>query len=240
MNGVEQVTVPRAVRGYPGVAFGGYVAGLLAGRAVGRTVRVDFRLPTPVEVPVELAGDGDGGAVLTGGDGVLATATAGELDLDVPEPPSWDEASAAAEAYRADPPEGTVDCFGCGLDRTPDTGLRQHCGIIPGRDLVATAWSAGPALADAEGRLRPEMVWGALDCPGNAAGRMLGTQREGSVTASLTARVLRPVPASSPLLSYAWVLDETGRKHRLGVALAAPDGDLYALASALWLDPRRP
>ncbi|MDT0573613.1 DsbA family protein, partial [Streptomyces sp. DSM 3412] len=42
----------------------------------------------------------------------------------------------AAEAYRAAPPEGAVDCFGCGLDRTPDTGLRLHCGAVPGRDLV--------------------------------------------------------------------------------------------------------
>ncbi|MFJ8032400.1 PaaI family thioesterase [Streptomyces sp. NPDC096032] len=238
MTGIATITVPGRLRGYPGVAFGGYVAGVLAGRAPARTVRVDFRRPTPVEVPVEVTESADGGAVLPGPGGPLAVATPDEVRLDVPEPPSWDEAYAAAEAYRAAPPAGAVDCFGCGLDRTPDTGLRQHCAVVPGRDLVATAWTAGPALADAEGELRPELVWGALDCPGNAAGRLLGSMREGAVTASLTARLLRPVPASAPLISYAWVLSEEGRKHRMGVALATAAGDLCALASAHWVDPR--
>ena len=238
MTGIETITVPDRLRGYTGVAFGGYVAGVLAGRAAARTVRVDFRRPTPVEVPVELAETAGGGAVLTGADGVLAVAVPDEWDLDVPEPPSWDEASAAAEAYRAAPPEGAVDCFGCGLDRTPDTGLRQHCGVVPGRELVATAWAAGPALAGPEGMLPAELVWGALDCPGNAAGRLRGTMREGAVTASLTARLLRPVPVSSPLVSYAWVLSEEGRKHRMGVALVTDRGDLCAVSSALWVDPR--
>jgi acyl-coenzyme A thioesterase PaaI-like protein len=101
---------------------------------------------------------------------------------------------------------------------------------------VATAWTAGPALADAEGKLRAELVWGALDCPGNAAGRLRGSLREGAVTASLAARLLRPVPVSSRLVSYAWVLSEEGRKHRMGVALATAGGDLCAVASALWVD----
>ncbi|MER5541729.1 hypothetical protein ABT072_04510 [Streptomyces sp. NPDC002589] len=238
MTDIETIRVPGRLRGYPGVAFGGYVAGVLAGRTAAKTVRVDFRRPTPVEAPVELAATADGGAVLTGADGVLAVATPDELDIEAPEPPSWDEAWAAAEAYRADPPEGTVDCFGCGLDRTPDTGLRQHCGVVPGRDLVATAWTAGPALADSEGMLPPELVWGALDCPGNAAGRLRGTLREGAVTVSLTGRLLRPVPVAARLVSYAWVLSEEGRKHRMGVALATAGGDLCAIASALWVDPR--
>jgi hypothetical protein len=238
MTDIETITVPDRLRGYPGVAFGGYVAGVLAGRAAAPTVRVDFRRPTPVEVPVELAPAADGGAALAGPEGVLAVAVPDEFDLDVPEPPSWAEASAAAEAYRAAPPTGTVDCFGCGLDRTPDTGLRLHCGAVPGRDLVATAWQAGPALADPEGMLPAELVWGALDCPGNAAGRLRGTMREGAVTASLAARLLRPVPVASPLVSYAWVLAEEGRKHRMGVALATDRGDLCAISSALWVDLR--
>ena len=243
MSDSETITVPDLLRGYPGVAFGGYVAGVLARRAEARSVRVDFRRPTPVEVPVGLARTADGGAVLTGADGVLAAAVPDEADpaaLGVPAPPSWAEASAAAEAYRAAPPTGSVDCFGCGLGRTPDTGLRLHCGNVPGRDLVATAWTPGPALADADGTLPPELVWGALDCPGNAAGRLLGTMREGAVTASLAARLLRPVPVSTRLVSYAWVVAEEGRKHRVGAALATAEGDLCGISAALWVTPRRP
>lgn len=230
--------VPPHLQGYPGVAFGGYVAGVLAGRAEAKTVRVDFRRPVPTGVPVRLTETADGGSELTSGEAVLAFAVPAERSVEAPGAPSWAEASAAAEAYRAAPPEGSVDCFGCGLDRTPDTGLRQHCGRVPGRALVATAWTPGPRLADAEGMLPPELVWGALDCPGNAAGRLLGTQRPGAVTASLTATLLRPVRVGDDLISYAWLIAEDGRKHRMGVALASPTGDVYAVAASLWIDPR--
>ncbi|WP_217180084.1 hotdog fold domain-containing protein [Streptomyces sp. AC495_CC817] len=242
MSDSETITVPDLLRGYPGVAFGGYVAGMLARCAEAGSVRVDFRRPTPVEVPVGLARTADGGAVLTGADGDLAVAVPDDEDLaalGVPAPPSWAEATAAAEAYRAAPPTGSVDCFGCGLDRTPDTGLRLHCGGVPGREVVATAWTPGAALADADGILPAELVWGALDCPGNAAGRLLGTMREGAVTASLAARLLRPVPIASRLVSYAWVVAEEGRKHRVGAALATAEGDLCGLSSALWVAPRQ-
>ncbi|MFI6474445.1 PaaI family thioesterase [Streptomyces sp. NPDC050516] len=238
MTAIETITVPAHLQGYPGVAFGGYVAGVLARRAGAKTVRVDFRRPVPTGVPVRLAETADGGSELTSGETVLAVAVPAEQSVEAPDAPSWAQASAAAEAYRAAPPSGSVDCFGCGLDRTPDTGLRQHCGRVPGRALVATAWTPGSQLAGADGALPPELVWGALDCPGNAAGRLLGTQRAGAVTASLTATLLRPVRVGEPLISYAWLRAEEGRKHHMGVALASPTGDLHAMATSLWVDPR--
>ncbi|MEV5278998.1 hotdog fold domain-containing protein [Streptomyces sp. NPDC052811] len=238
MTDTETITVPAHLQGYPGVAFGGYVAGVLAGRAAAETVRVDFRRPVPTGTPVRLAPTVDGGSELTCGQDLLAVAVPADQSTEVPGAPSWQEASAAAKAYRAAPPDGAVDCFGCGLDRTPDTGLRQHCGQVPGRDLVATAWRPGTQLADANGELPAELVWGALDCPGNAAGRLLGRQRPGAVTASLTARLLRPVRVGEELISYAWIIGEEGRKHRMGVALASASGELRAVASSLWIDPR--
>ncbi|MFJ8311214.1 MULTISPECIES: hotdog fold domain-containing protein [unclassified Streptomyces] len=251
MTDMQMITVPALLQGYPGVAFGGYVAGVLAGRAAlpelstafeqGRprpAVRVDFRRPVPTGAPVRLAQTADGGSELTDGETLLAVAGPAEQSTEVPDTPSWEEASAAAKAYRAAPPEGVVDCFGCGLDRTPDTGLRQHCGRVQGRDLVATAWIPGPQLADTDGMLPPALVWGALDCPGFAAGRLLGSQRPGAVTASLTASLLRPVRVGEELVTYAWMLGEEGRKHRMGVALASASGELRAVASSLWVDPR--
>lgn len=242
MTDFETITVPDHLCGYPGVAFGGYVAGVLAGRAAAKTVRVDFRRPVPTGTPVRLAAAADGGVELTGGEQVLAAATPAELRTEaaaVPEPPSWELASAAAEAYRAAPPEGSTDCFGCGLDRTPATGLRQHCGAVPGDPgLVATAWTPSPALGDADGLLPPELVWGALDCPGNAAGRLLGGRPPGAVTAALTARLLRPVPVGGGLVTYSWLLGSEGRKYTVGTALATASGDLCAFAEALWVQPR--
>ncbi|MEU2158988.1 hotdog fold domain-containing protein [Streptomyces sp. NPDC019396] len=235
----DVIVVPPLYSGYPGVAFGGYVAGVLAQRSGAKAVRVDFRGPVPLGSGVRIAVTGGGGAEL--GESVKPLATAVPVDgvsLDVPEAPSWDEALAAAEAYRADPPPGSVDCFGCGPDRTPERGLRQHCAPVPGRDLVATAWVPSPALAGDDGTLPAELVWGALDCPGNAAGRALGTQQAGSVTAALTGTLLRPVTAGERYISYAWLLSESGRKHTMAVAVSTANGELCAVSQALWLDPR--
>ncbi|MFD8633914.1 PaaI family thioesterase [Streptomyces sp. NPDC059533] len=236
----ETITVPEHLHGYPGVAYGGYVAGLLAGRAAAGTVRVDFRRPVPTEAPVRSAARPDGGCELIDAEGLLlAAATPAAFEgADAPAAPSWERASAAAEAYRAAPPDGQVDCFGCGLDRTPSTGLRLHCGAVAGGGMVATAWTPGRELAGADGLLPAELVWGALDCPGNAAGRLLDGRPAGAVTAALTARLLRPVPVGEGLVSYAWLLGSSGRKYSVGTALATAAGELCAVGEALWVQPR--
>ncbi|MFE7271886.1 hypothetical protein [Streptomyces sp. NPDC057623] len=237
MTTSDAIVVPELYSGYPGVAFGGYVAGVLAQRSGARTVRVDFRGPVPVEVPVRIAETADGGAELGEAGRPLAAARPAELALDAPAAPSWDEAAAAAERFRAAPPTGVVDCFGCGL-RPADRGLRVYCAPVPDLGLVASAWTPSHAFADPDGLLPPHLVWGALDCPGNWAGRFLGTQRPGAVTASLTGSVLRPVAAGEPHISYAWLLSESGRKHTMGAALATAEGELCAVSEALWIDPR--
>ncbi|MFC9962131.1 hypothetical protein ACFVIB_32780 [Streptomyces nigra] len=237
MTTSDAFVVPELYSGYPGVAFGGYVAGVLARASGAGTVRVDFRGPVPVEVPVRLAGNGDGGAELGEPERPLATARPAELTLDAPKAPSWEEASAASDRFRADPPSGVVDCFGCGL-RSADRGLRVYCSPVPGRDLVATAWTPSAKFAGPDGLLPEALVWGALDCPGHWAGRFLGTQQPGAVTAALRGTILRPVVAGEPHVSYAWLLSESGRKHTMGVALATAEGEVCALSEALWIDPR--
>lgn len=239
MTDFETLTVPAHLCGYPGVAFGGYVAGVLAGRATAKTVRVDFRRPVPTGAPVLLTGRADGGVELADGETLLATAMPAELRTDVRDAPSWAAASAAADAYRAAPPDGSTDCFGCGLDRTAATGLRLHCGLVPGTGMVATAWTPSTELGGPDGLLPPELVWGALDCPGNAAGRLLGGRPAGAVTAALTARLLRPVPVGEGLVTYSWLLGSEGRKYTVATALAAASGDLCAFAEALWVQPRQ-
>ncbi|CAM5679463.1 MULTISPECIES: hypothetical protein [Streptomyces] len=237
MTTSDAIVVPELYVGYPEVAFGGYIAGLLAERSGARTVRVDFRGPVPVEVPVRIAETADEGVELGEAERPLAAARPAELPIEVPAAPSWDEADAAAERFRAAPPSGVVDCFGCGL-RTADRGLRVHGTPVPDLGLVASAWTPSHAFADADGLLPTQLVWGALDCPGHWAGRFLGTLRAGAVTASLTGTVLRPVVAGEPHISYAWLVSESGRKHTMGVALATAEGELCGVSEALWIDPK--
>jgi hypothetical protein len=237
MTTSDAIVVPELYVGYPRVAFGGYIAGVLAERSGAQTVRVDFRGPVPVEVPVRIAETAGGGVELGEAERPLAAARPAELLLDAPAAPSWDDAAAAAERFRTAPPSGVVDCFGCGL-RDTDRGLGVHCSPVPDLGLVASAWIPSPAFANPDGLLPTQLVWGALDCPGNWAGRFLGTQRPGAVTAALTGTILRPVAAGEPYIAYAWLLSESGRKHTMGVALTTAEGELCAASEALWIDPR--
>jgi hypothetical protein len=75
-----------------------------------------------------------GGAAFSAGAGdVVAEAASAELELDVPDPISFDEAAAAAL------PEGDrksvfPECFVCGWTR--EDGMRIYAGPVEGRDLV--------------------------------------------------------------------------------------------------------
>ncbi|MEV0093244.1 hotdog fold domain-containing protein [Streptomyces sp. NPDC050738] len=231
-------TVPAHVHGYPGVAFGGYVAGMLAVRSEAKTLRVDFRAAVPVETPVRIGRTPDGGAELRSGETLLAVASPYGQTLDAPAAPGWEQAREASKEHVRVQNGGMSDCYGCGTAVVPGRGLRLFPDIARGRDLVAAAWTPDPGLAGDDGLLPPEVVWSALDCPGGVAALRLGSAKDGLVTAALTATVLRPVAAGEPHVAYAWLTEESGRKHTVGVGLATAEGELCAVAEALWLDPR--
>ncbi|MGS2805066.1 PaaI family thioesterase [Nocardia sp. MW-W600-9] len=235
----ETVTIPAHVHGYPRVAFGGYVAGMLARRSGADTVRVDFRRAVPIETPIALPTAEPGHATLTDADGaVLAQASPAVLDITAPPGPSWSAAKRAADAALASPHRPVTDCFGCGVECSPGHGLRLFPWPVPDRPMVAAAWTPDLSLADDTGGLPPEIIWSALDCPGGIAAWTFQGMARGAVTAALTATRFRPVPAGAEYIAHAWAVRGEGRKHTVGVALSTRDGDLCALAEALWVVPR--
>jgi hypothetical protein len=87
----ESVVIPEGHYGYPGVAYGGYVAGLLASRSsAAGGLHVDFRRPAPLGVPLRISTTGADGEI-TGAEGPLAVARPTDVTLDVPAQPTWDE-----------------------------------------------------------------------------------------------------------------------------------------------------
>jgi len=236
MTAGTATTIPAHIHGYPDLAFGGYVAGMLADR-VGGEVRVDFRRGIAVQAPVLLTDSGSG-SVLTDLDGtVLAEANPGSVELAVLPPPSWEQ---AVEASRASFAAGRPipDCYGCGTANTPGRGLRLYPWRLRERDLVAAAWVPDPELAGPGGHLTTENIWSAVDCPGGWAAVELSGMRPGGVTAALTARHIGPVRAGENYLVWSWPIAAAGRKHTVGVAISTPGGDLRVLAEALWIEPR--
>ncbi|WP_036500956.1 MULTISPECIES: hypothetical protein [Nocardia] len=231
------ITIPTHIHGYPDLAFGGYVAGLLADR-VGGEVRVDFRRGVPVRTPVQIT-DTESGSVLTDSDGtVLAEASPGSVELAVTPPPTWEDAVVASRdsfaAGRAIP-----DCYGCGTTNTPGRGLRLYPWRLRDQDLVAAAWIPDAELAGPGGHLTTENIWSAVDCPGGWAAIELSGMSPGGVTAALTTRRIGPVRAGEKYLVWSWPIATSGRKHTVGVAISTPKGDLRVLAEALWIEPRQ-
>ncbi|MFD4432219.1 PaaI family thioesterase [Nocardia sp. NPDC058497] len=235
----ETVTIPGHVHGYPQVAFGGYVAGMLARRSGAATVRVDFRRAVPIDTPIALPAAEPGHATLTDADGtLLAQASPATLGITAPPGPSWSAAKRAAEAALASPKRPVTDCFGCGVECAPGHGLRLFPWPVPDRPVIAAAWTPDQGLADDNGELPPEIVWAALDCPGGIAAWVFQGMARGAVTAALTATRFQPVLAGAEYISHAWAIRNEGRKYTVGVSLSTRGGELCALAEALWVAPR--
>ena len=142
--------------------------------------------------------------------------------------------------YYTDP--AFPDCFVCGMNRGPGDGLRIFPGRVPGRALWAAPWTPDTSVAGTDGRVRPEVIWAALDCPsGIAAAESAGLSQDtaillGRMTASLAAL---PAPGDRCVV-IAWPGARDGRKLQAGSAVLGPGGEVLAAASAVWLTVPRP
>ena len=89
------VVIRATHQGPRGIGHGGYVAGLLA-REIDGAAQVTLRRPAPLDVALDVVAAADG-RELRRGDDVIADAIATTFTLDVPTPPSPDEARAAEQ-----------------------------------------------------------------------------------------------------------------------------------------------
>jgi hypothetical protein len=221
--------IERRFRGPPDSGNGGYFAGLLAKALGGSDIAVTLKRPAPLDEDLNLDVEGQG-ATLSHSGQLLATAEPFRVDLDVPVPPSPDEAKAAVHGFDA-----TVHiypgCFVCGPERQKGDGWRIFPGPI-GAGRVAAAWTPPAEFADDQGFIKPEFVWAALDCPGYFAVR----EEAGlALLGRMAVAIQRPVPAEKPLVIQAWSRGSEGRKHRAGTALHMADGTLLAAAEQVWV-----
>jgi hypothetical protein len=125
----------------------------------------------------------------------------------------------------------------CGVGRAAHDGLELFTGPVEGGGMVACPWTPGADLAGADGRIAPEFVHAALDCPSYWA-----LPRAGDM-AALLARLSSRVDAAAPRVGEtcivaAWPIASDGRKHRGATALYGEDGRVIACAEALWIEPR--
>jgi hypothetical protein len=233
------IVVPRRFNGPPDSGNGGYTCGLVAGLIDADVAEVSLRAPPPLETELTVS-HGERGVEVSSGDTVVANGHAAELELDPPEPVSPEGAARASEAgfdaWTGGHPFPT--CVICGPQREPGDGYRVFPGRLGDGELFASSWTPDPTLADEDGLVRRECVWGALDCPTSAPVANFG---EGPpvVLARLCARIDRPVHAERPHALVSWPIELDGRKRHAGVALFDDNGALLAAARALWIELRR-
>jgi hypothetical protein len=248
----HQSVVPERFSGFPGIAHGGYLSGLVADGVGAPTVEVRLRRPVRIDVPMTLERRGHKFVELRHGEVLIAEGAATEIAIEVPEPVDLAEAEAASRRYPGLDHHLYPACFGCGPAR-PD-GLRIFPGPVPGRRLVAADWIPAAADAGENGSVPPALVWAALDCPQvwslilHAPSR----SREKVVTGTLAVKLERPVVAGVAHIVLAWPRGGDGRGWVADAAVLGPEGDICAtgrqtavpahwgvpLGLAQWSEPR--
>lgn len=218
---MESITIAPDLNGPRATAQGGIAAGLLAAGLEG-PVRVRLHRPPPLGVPLDVAPDGDGLVATLGADVVLSAERAPAPH----HPPPGVTVAEAATVAMDQATHVAQDCVVCG-PRHPRT-----LGIFPApvrEDVVALRWRPAGWYVDG-GAVRPEIVWGVLDCPGALACHHAAAPGHFPALGTITAALHAPVPADRDLLVIGWHRGTDGRKSHGSTAILDADGGVLAVA----------
>jgi hypothetical protein len=223
--------------GPPASANGGYVCGLVAD-AIGQLVTVRLLKPPPLDTDMTVHADGDGTWHVEHESQRIAEARSASLDdLALPPGVSFTDALAASrDAPWSDPARHPCPgCFVCGPLRTEGDGLRLFAGAVPATAVVATHWFPDVSLAHSDGRIGPEYIAAALDCPGFQA---LQTGLKPWLLGEFTCRIDRRVSPHERCVIAGWRIESKGRRSIVGTALYDESGSPCAVARGVWIEPR--
>ena len=228
---MNTVSIARRFNGPPQSGNGGYSCGVIAA-AIGDSVAVRLHQPVPMERDlVVTAHDADSWNVHDGTT-LIASARKTTVAADVPQAPPYPVALAASKHYVGFESHVFGTCFVCGPQRQRHDGLCIFAGRLANTQMLAAPWIADASLDNGEGRVKPEFVWAALDCPGYFATLSPKT----ALLGELAVHVDRLVHVDEPCVVIAWPISSEGRKHRAGTALFDEDGERCALGVATWIE----
>ncbi|UYN95931.1 MAG: hypothetical protein KIT25_03010 [Enhydrobacter sp.] len=236
----DTIVIERRFNGPRLSGNGGYVGGVLANRFAAAfggdgAVEITLRAPIPVDTEMALVRASDA-LLLKHGETLVCEARAGRVDhLQPPPPPSdWRDVLSRGEVGGSPEDSDFHWCIVCGRGRAVGDGLRVlgTAGPQPGYSLSCYVPHANHA--DAEGRIRPEFVWGTLDCPGAFAAQDPDDWRP-ALTGRMTAKVIDPPRVGERCAVVGWRIGVDGRKLYSGTALYTEQGRLCALGTCTWI-----
>lgn len=213
---------------------GGYSAGLLA-QYVDGVARVRLASPPPLDTALSVHRLDDN-VELRNESVLIATASPSVLTLDIPDAPSLTQAAQASTHYVGFKEHALPKCYVCGPERCAGDGMRLFPGSLSKSEIHACAWSPTSDQLDANGVVRPEIVWAALDCPGYFA--IYGADPKPALLGELTANLRDAIFGDQDYVVYAWLVSRAGRKNVAGTAIADRSGYVRAFAKATWIELR--
>jgi hypothetical protein len=231
---MKTITVARRFRGPASSSNGGYFAGLVATLAA-ETLAVRLLKPPPLDTELEIVEGADGAIEVRQGDIPVGAARRTALQLELPPAPSYFEAVEASRRYTGFLAHRFPTCFVCGTQRPRGDGMRIFAGPLAERRVVAAPWVPDTSLDRGDGKIRPEFMSAALDCPGYYA---LTDDDRMMLLAELTVHLDRLVHVDESCTVIGWRLGSNGRKHEAGTAIFDEDGEVCGRARAIWIEPR--
>jgi hypothetical protein len=233
---MQTLSIPARFCGPATSSNGGYFAGRVAVLA-SRTVTVRLLKPPPLDREFTVREQPDGTLEVLDGEMLIGEARPAVLALDARPAPGYVAAIEASRRYAGFRQHRFPTCFVCGTQRVRGDGMRVFAGPIPERDMVAAPWVPDASLDRGDGKVRPEFMSAALDCPGYYA---VAPDDRMMLLAEFTAHIDRLVHAGASCTVVGWRIASSGRKHEAGTALYDGKGELCGKARALWIEPRAP
>jgi hypothetical protein len=227
------ITVPLAYEGIPGIAHGGYTAGLLAEHLDGHA-RVMLRRPPLRDVPLTVE-QADDVVLLRDGDGQLVMEAHAAEPIEVRLPAiTIEEASARPRNPKFDHhPYPT--CFVCGTAR--HDGLHIHLSAPDDDHIVTGVWTPSGPLLDGYASVPSPIVWAIVDCltAWSFADRWDEPQWWPAVTGQISVAVSADIPLGQPCVLVARTARREGRRIMLEAGIVNAAGSWQARGTAVWV-----
>lgn len=227
-----KIVIDPAFEGPPASAHGGYACGVLAQSLVA-DAEITLRKPVPLGKGLRITSH-NGQLALHDENDLVAEGASTRLEDRTPQPPTFTEALAATASFPGLRSHPFPRCVGCGTGRTDAVAFRIFPGPLVARELVAAVWYPS-SDATADGFIRPEFAWAALDCPGGWAAISFGQVDRPAVLGRMAARLRPSITAQSAHIVVGWLEGVSGRKLTAGSALYSRDGDLQGFSRQTWI-----
>jgi hypothetical protein len=231
---MKTITVARRFCGPASSSNGGYFAGLIASLA-SDTLAVRLLKPPPLDADLGVFERTDGAIEVRHGDTPIGEGRRAELKLELPPAPSYFEAVEASRRYTGFLAHRFPTCFVCGTQRSRGDGMRIFAGPIAEQGIVAAPWVPDASLDRGDGKVRPEFMSAALDCPGYYA---VTNDDRMMLLGEFTVHLDRLVHVAESCTVIGWRIGADGRKHEAGTAIFDEDGVPCGRARAIWIEPR--